>query len=125
MGTGTAVVVLADPAGGDEAAGRVFNALAAASDFGRRGQDVMVLFQGAATRWAALLAGPAHPFHGLYRAVQPWVAGVSDACSRAFAAKDAAIDAGVGLVGGNTIEGVGELPSLADLAADGYRILTF
>ena len=27
---GTAVVVLADPAGGDEAAGRVFNALAAA-----------------------------------------------------------------------------------------------
>jgi hypothetical protein len=122
---GTAVVVLADPTGGDEAAGRVFNALAAASDFGRRGEDVTILFQGAGTRWAALLGSPDHPFYGLYSLVRPWVAGVSDACSTAFAAKEAAIDAGFELVGGNSVEGGGELPSLADLAADGYRILTF
>jgi hypothetical protein len=122
---GTAVVVLADPAGGDEAAGRAFNALASASDFGRRGEDVTILFQGTGTRWPALLAAPDHPFHALYTSVQPWVAGVSEACSAVFGAKDAAIGAGVGLVGGNTVDGVGELPSLADLAADGYRILTF
>jgi hypothetical protein len=33
-----AVAVLADPAGGEDAAGRVFNALAVATDFRRQGR---------------------------------------------------------------------------------------
>lgn len=121
----TAVVVLADPAGGDDAAGRVFNALAATSDLRREGDDVKVMFQGAGTRWAALLAEPEHPFHELFVNVRPAVAGVSEACSTFFGARDAAVSAGFDLVTGNPVEGVGELPSLARLFADGYRVLIF
>ncbi len=47
-----AIVVLSDPkSGSDEALGRVFNALASAYDFKRRGDDVSILFHGAGTRW--------------------------------------------------------------------------
>lgn len=120
-----AVVVLADPAGGEDAAGRVFNALAAASDFRRQGQTVTVLFQGAGTRWPGLLSDPAHAFHGLFRAVHDDVAGASDACASVFGARDGVVAAGVELLGGNPVDGVGELPSLAGLTADGYTILTF
>ena len=119
------MVVLADPAGGDDAAGRVFNALAVTGDLRRDGEDVTVIFQGAGTRWAALLAEPDHPFHDLFVTVRPAVAGVSDACATFFGARDAAVEAGFELVTGNPVEGVGELASLARLIADGYRILTF
>jgi hypothetical protein len=122
---GTAVVVLADPAGGDDAAGRVFNALAATSDLRHSGEDVTMIFQGAGTRWAALLADPEHPFHELFVTVRPAVAGVSEACSTFFGARDAAVDAGFALVTGNPVEGAGELPSMARFVADGDRILTF
>ena len=50
----TAIVVLSDPNGGEEALGRLFNALAAAYDSKARKQEVQVLFQGAGTRWAGL-----------------------------------------------------------------------
>ena len=47
-----AIVVLSDPeGGGEEALGRLFNALAAAYDFRVAGDAVQVLFQGAGTRW--------------------------------------------------------------------------
>jgi len=120
-----AVVVLADPAGGDDAAGRVFNALAVTGDLRRTGEDVSVIFQGAGTRWAALLADPEHPFHELFVSVRPAVVGVSEACSAFFGARDGAVRAGFDLVRGNPVDGVGELPSLAHLIADGYQILTF
>ena len=121
----TAVVVLADPAGGDDATGRVFNALAATGELRREGKEVTMIFQGAGTRWAALLAEPDHPFHELFVTVQPAVAGVSEACSAFFGTTEAALAAGFDLVSGNPVEGVGEVPSLARLIADGYRILTF
>ena len=120
-----AVVVLADPAGGDDSAGRVFSALAAASDFARRGEDVTLVFQGAGTRWPALLADPGHAFHDLFASVAPVVAGVSDACATVFGARDTAREAGIGTVGGNPVAGVGELASVASLVADGNHVLTF
>lgn len=120
-----AVVVLADPAGGDDALGRVFNALAVAKDFGERGDDVRVLFQGSGTRWPALLADVAHPAHGLYTAVRGSVAGASDACATVFGARDGVAEAGLELIDENHIDGMGGLPSLATLSADGYAVLTF
>ena len=77
----TAVVVLSDPPNGDEALGRVFNALAVAYDLKQRKQHVEVLFQGAGTRWAAQLTSADHPVHGLYQAVADTVAGASSACT--------------------------------------------
>ena len=50
--TKTAIVVLSDPQAGEEALGRLFNALAATYDFKQKGHDVQLLFQGTGTRWA-------------------------------------------------------------------------
>jgi hypothetical protein len=121
----TALVVLSDPAGGEEALGRVFNALAAAKDFSDRGEEVTVLFQGAGTRWAGVLADPDHPLHGLYTAVQSTISGASDACATFFGARDGVEAAGLAFVAENEIPGVGGLPSLGKLSADGYAVLTF
>ena len=90
----TAVVVLSDPRNGDEALGRVFNALAVAYDLKQRKQHVEVLFQGAGTRWAAQLTSADHPIHGLYQAVADTVAGASLACADFFGARSDAERAG-------------------------------
>lgn len=123
--TKAAVVVLSDPNGGEEALGRAFNALAAAKDFRDQGGEVLVLFQGAGTRWADLLADDGHPLHALYTTVRGDVAGASDACATFFGARDGVARAGLDLVAENQIDGVGGLPSLAGLAAEGFAVLTF
>src|SRR4051812_16743389 len=94
----TAIVVLSDPDGGDEAFGRVFNALAAAKDFAAQGSDVAVLFQGAGTRWAGVLADEGHALHGLYANVRPQIAGASDACATAFDARAGVAAAGLDFI---------------------------
>ena len=123
--TKTAIVVLSDPQGGEEALGRVFNALAAAYDFKQKRQDVQVLFQGTGTRWAALLTKPDHPVHALYKAVEDTIAGVSTACSVVFGAREDAERNGCPLVTGNPVPNTPGLPSLESYAAQGYTILTF
>jgi hypothetical protein len=121
----TAVIVLSDPKGGEEALGRVFNALAATLDFKTRGQEVELIFQGTGTRWTGVLVNPDHPVHGLYKAVEDKVAGVSSACSAAFGARADAERTGLSLIGDNAVPGTDGLPSLARYAAEGYQILTF
>jgi hypothetical protein len=121
----TAVVVLSDPKNGEEALGRVFNALAATYDFKSRADEVELVFQGAGTRWIGLLTDPQHPAHPLYRAVEDKVAGVSSACADFFGARLEAERHGVELVGENAVPGTSGLPSLARYAAEGYTVLTF
>lgn len=120
-----AVVVLSDPAGGDEALGRAFNGLAAVKDYASQGVDVTLLFQGAGTRWLAALADAGHPLNGLFEHVRPHVAGASDACSTFFGAREGVEGAKVGFVAENEITGVGGLPSLANLSRSGYEVLVF
>ena len=121
----TAIVVLSDPHGGEEALGRLFNALAAAYDFKQNRQDVHVLFQGAGTRWTGLLNDTTHPVHALYKAVEDKIAGASSACSDVFGARADAERNRFALIGNNAVPGTSGLPSLATYAADGYTILTF
>jgi DsrE/DsrF-like family len=123
--TKTAIVVLSDPRAGEEAFGRVFNALAAAYDFKQKGQAVQLIFQGTGTRWMGLLTKADHPAHALYKAVEDKVAGVSAACAAAFGATDDAEQNGFSMIGTNPVPGTAGLPSLASYAADGYSILTF
>ena len=123
--TKTAIVVLSDPRGGEEALGRVFNALAAAYDFKQKQQDVRLVFQGTGTRWTALLVQPDHPVHALYKAVEDTVAGASLACSVFFGAREDAQANGFPLLADNAVPGTEGLPSLASYAADGYTIVTF
>lgn len=123
--TKTAIVVLSDPNGGDEALGRLFNALAAAYDFKQKHADIQILFQGTGTRWAGLLKQPDHPAHALYTAVEDTVAGVSTGCSVLFGAREDAERNGFSLLANNPVPGTPGLPSLESYAAQGYTILTF
>lgn len=121
-----AIVVMSDPATQtEESLGRVFNALAAAYDFKQRGDEVTVLFQGAGTRWAGQLSNPEHPFHELFNAVSDRVAGVSCGCANVFGAAEEAEKNGFDLVRDNPVPGTPGLPSLRNLVAEGYSVLTF
>jgi len=122
----TAIVILSDPrSGGEEALGRLFNALSAAYEFKQADEPVTVLFQGTGTRWAGPLADAQHPAHGLFEAVRDVVAGVSCGCAEVFGATAEAKACGLPLVGDNKVPGTSGVPSLLALARDGYRIVTF
>jgi len=122
----TAIVVLSDPANGsEEALGRVFNALAAAYDCKARGMEVIVLFQGAGTRWIQELGRADNPVHALYVAVKDTIAGASAGCSAFFGATDDVVDSGLALISENPIPGTPGLPGIARLIANGYSVVTF
>ncbi|MEU4315990.1 hypothetical protein [Nocardia sp. NPDC024068] len=123
--TKTAVLVMSDPHGGDEALGRMFNALAAAYDFDQAGDEVRVQFQGAGTRWPELLESPEHPAYEVYQAVRHTIAGVSCGCSDLFGGGDGARAAGLELIKDNPLPGTSGVASLRTLAANGYSILAF
>ena len=121
----TAVLVLSDPNGGDEALGRVFNALAAAYDFDQAGDEVRVQFHGAGTRWPELLSSPEHPAYDVYQAVRHTVAGASCGCSDVFGSNESVRASGLDLIRDNPLPGTSGLASVRNLVADGYAILSF
>ncbi len=121
-----AIVVLSDPkSGSEESLGRLFNALASAYDFKQRGDEVTVLFQGTGTRWIGEVSKAEHPAHDLFEAVKDIVAGVSCGCADVFGAREEAENSGFELIKDNPVPGTSGLPSLRELAADGYTVLTF
>jgi hypothetical protein len=121
-----AIVVLSDPQhGGEEALGRVFNALAAAYDFAQRDVEVKIYFQGTATRWPVVLEQLDHPVNPLFVAVQDHVVGVSCGCADVFGARAGAEKSGFAVVTDNRVPGTSGLPSLGQLVLDGYTVLTF
>jgi hypothetical protein len=121
-----AIVVLSDPKhGGEEALGRVFNALAAAHDFVQRDMPVRIYFQGAGTRWPTELEKLEHPVNALFVAVQAQVVGVSCGCADVFGARAGAEQSGFRVITDNRVPGTSGLPSLAQLMQDGFNVLTF
>jgi len=120
-----AIIVLSDPNSGEDALGRVFNALAAAYDFQQQGDEVSVLFQGAGTRWIAELNKSDHPVHELFDAVKDTVAGVSCGCAEVFGATEDVEKSGFDFIRDNAVPGTKGLPSLRTLAVEGNTILTF
>ncbi len=120
-----AIIVLSDPNNGEDALGRVFNALATAYDFQHQGDEVSVLFQGAGTRWVSELNKSNHPVHELFNAVKDTVTGVSCGCAEVFGATEAVEKSGFDFIKDNAVPGTAGLPSLRKLASDGYTIITF
>ncbi len=121
-----AIIVFSDPkSGSEESLGRLFNALATTYDFKQRGDDVTLLFQGAGTRWAGEVVKEDHPAHQLYTEVQDKVAGVSCGCAEVFGATEDAERSGFDLIKDNAVPGTPGLPSLRELIAQGYSVLTF
>ena len=120
-----AILVHSDPNAGDEALGRVFNALAVAHDFKQRGDEVRVLFLGAGTRWIAELSKPDNPVHGLFNLVEDRVAGVSQGCAVFFGAADEVGRSEFNLLNDNPIPGTAGLPSVAKLMEEGFSLLVY
>ena len=120
-----AIIVLSDPKNGEDALGRVFNALAAAYDFKQQGDEVSVLFQGAGTRWIGELSKSDHPVHGLFDVVKDTVAGVSCGCAEVFGATEEVEKSAFEFIKDNAVPGTAGLPSLRNLASEGYTVLTF
>ncbi len=125
VATKIALLVLSDPKAGDEALGRVFNALAAAYEFRQTGVEVSIIFQGTGTRWPAVLSVTTHPLNALFQQVRDLVAGVSCGCADVFGARDGAVQSGFDLITDNAVPGTSGLPSLATLTTKGFRVLTF
>jgi hypothetical protein len=121
----SAIVILSDPKAGEESLGRLFNALASAYDYKQQGEEVSILFQGAGTRWPAVLEQGDHPVHSLFEAVKDKVAGVSCGCSDVFGARADVEKSAFDLITENAVPGTSGLPSLRRLANEGYSILTF
>jgi hypothetical protein len=120
----TTIIVLSDPNGGDEALGRMFNALAATYEFKMQQRPVQLVFQGTGTRWASLLAKPDHPAHALYKAVEDTVGGASAGCATLFGARDDVEREGLQMIANNAVPGTAGLPSLVQYVSDG-PVLTF
>ena len=121
----SAIVVLSDPKNGEDALGRVFNALATAYDHKQAGDDVTVLFQGAGTRWIGELSQSNHPVHELFNAVKDNIAGVSCGCAEVFGATEEVTKSGFEFLKDNAVPGTAGLPSLRNLSSEGYQISTF
>ena len=121
-----AVIVMSDPkAGGEEALGRLFNALITASDAKQRGDDVQVLFHGTGSRWARLLVEPAHPAHPLFRSVEDCIVWVSSGCADVFGATEDVRASGLPLVREAEVPGTSGVPSIASRIADGRHVIVF
>ena len=124
--SGTAIVVFSDPkSGGEEALGRLFNALFLTLELKEKGDDVALIFQGAGSRWPAEIAQPAHPANALYHAVQEKVAGVCGGCADVFGATERAEKTGLSLVREREIPGTTGILDLSRYLDHGYRLVTF
>src|SRR5262245_42052122 len=121
----TALIIMSDPKAGDEALGRVFNALALAHEAIQAGDEVEVVFNGAGTRWPQELSRPSHPANSLYDAVRETIKGASNGCAVVFSAPKEIEDCGVPLLKDKALPGTPGLSNLHRYLTDGWRTLVF
>ncbi|MBI3436372.1 MAG: DsrE family protein [Proteobacteria bacterium] len=122
----TAIVVFSDPkSGGEEALGRLFNALFVTYELREKRQQVALIFQGTGVRWPSEIVKPGHPANALYVAVKDTVVGACGGCADVFGAAEDTKRAGVTLVREKDIPGVGGVIDLSKYIDEGFRLLTF
>ncbi len=114
-----AIIILADTEN-YEGLARVVNALEAAKEFKEAGDEIRIIFDGAASKWPVELSKDDHPYRALYESVQDKVAGVCGYCANAFQVRDANEACGV-----NFIEEFEGHPSFRSLLREGFQVLTF
>jgi hypothetical protein len=121
----TAIIILSDPKAGEEALGRVFNALALAHEAVQAGDEVDVVFNGAGTRWPEELTKPAHPANALYHAVRDVVKGASCGCAAVFGATKGVEACGLPLLKDKALAGTPGISNLRRYLAEGWSTLVF
>jgi hypothetical protein len=114
-----AIIVLADNETND-GLGRVVNALAAAGEYDKAGDEVRIVFTGTGTKWPTSLEKPDHPAHGLYNAARSLVDGACGFCSNAFGQTDAMKQYSIKLLADS-----GPFMSYRQYTEAGYQILIF
>jgi hypothetical protein len=120
-----AIVVLSDPKNGDEALGRVFNALAVAQESLQRSDEVEVVFNGTGSRWPEELSKVSHPANALYNSVRETVKGVSHGCAVVFGAAKGVEACGVPLLKDKPLAGTPGISDLRRYSAEGWHTLIF
>jgi hypothetical protein len=120
-----AIVILSDPKAGEEALGRVFNALAVAEEAVRAGDEVEVVFNGTGTRWPEELTKVTHPANGLYNAVRETVKGASRGCAAVFGATKGIEACGLPLIKDKALPGTPGISNLRRYLAEGWQTLVF
>jgi len=120
-----AILILSDPKGGDEALGRVFNALAVAQEGLQRADEVEIVFNGAGTRWPEKLSKVSHPANGLYNSVGESVKGASYGCAAVFGATSGVEAGGVPLLKDKALAGTPGISNLRRYVAKGWSTLVF
>jgi len=120
-----AIIIPSDPKGGEEALGRVFNALAVAHEGVQRSDEVEVVFNGAGTRWPEELAKVSHPANGLYNLVREVVKGASCGCAAVFGATKAVEACGVPLLKDKALAGTPGISDIRRYVAEGWNTLIF
>jgi hypothetical protein len=114
-----AIIVLADTeTHGD--LGRVVNALEAVKELKEARDEVKLIFDGAGTQWIPKLSEKTHRAHRLFVSVEDRIAGACAYCAGAFKATEGVKAANVPLL--DEYEGH---PSVRQLLADGFSIITF
>jgi hypothetical protein len=103
-----------------EGLGRVMNALTTAKEFKEAGDDALVIFDGAGTKWIAELARDDHKYNALFEDVRDIVGGACSYCADAFGVKADVEQSGVEL-----LEDYRGHPSVRKLVNDGYEVITF
>ena len=122
----TAIIIMSDPKNGsEEALGRVFNALALASECKQKGDEVAVVFNGAGTRWPSELIRLSHPANKLYNSVRDVIQGASCGCAEVFGATESLESCGVPNVKDHALAGTAGLLSLRRYMADGWNTVVF
>ena len=121
----TAIIILSDPKAGEEALGRVFNALAVAQESLQSGDEVEVVFNGAGTRWPEELSKLSHPANALYNAVRESVVGASCGCAAVFGATKGVEACGVRLLQDKALAGTPGISNLRRYLAEGWQTLVF
>ena len=122
----TAVIIMSDPkSGSEEALGRVFNALALASECREKGDEVAVVFNGAGTRWPAELSKLSHPANQLYHSVRDVIQGASGSCAAVFGATESVESCGVPIVKDHALAGTAGLLSLRRYVVEGWNTVIF
>jgi hypothetical protein len=103
-----------------EGLGRVVNALVTAKELQARGDEAVLVFDGAATQWIPALADESHRYHALFQQARPAIRGACDYCAQAYGVRDQVEAADIPL-----LDEYERHPSLRSLLADGYQIVTF
>lgn len=100
---------------------KVLHALLYAQELHESGYEVKIIFDGAGTVWVKELENPENKFHPIYKAVKKLgvIEGVCEYCAGAFGVESEVSQSGLATLG--VVKGH---PSLAQLVANDYQIIT-